>query len=73
MANVGAAPGRPVAMATQEIHYASMAQVVRPSLQGSPVTRDPKKLLSMVAFQALLVPLAWMTNFHRQYHGGARQ
>ncbi len=30
-ANVGAAWGSPVAMATQEIHYVSMAQVVDPS------------------------------------------
>ena len=29
--NAGAARGRPVAMATQETHYASMAQVVEPS------------------------------------------
>ncbi len=60
-------------MATQEYHYASMAQVVEPSPQGSSVSRDPKKLWSMVVFQAPLVPSAWMTNFHRQRQGGARQ
>jgi hypothetical protein len=60
-------------MATQEIHYVSMAQVVEPSPQGSSVMRDPKKLRSMVAFQVPLVPSAWMTNFHRQCQGGARQ
>jgi hypothetical protein len=59
MANVGAAQGRPVAMATQEVHYASMAQVVKLSLQGSSVTRDPKKLQSMVVFQVPVVPSAW--------------
>jgi hypothetical protein len=60
-------------MATQEIHYASMAQVVEPSPQGSLVTRDPKKLWSMVVSQVHLVPLEWMTNFHRQCQGGARE
>jgi hypothetical protein len=55
-ANVGAAWGRPVPMATQEIHYASMAHVVEPSPQGSSIMRDPKKLQRMVAFQAPLVP-----------------
>ncbi len=60
-------------MATQEIHYASMAQVVEPSPQGSSVTRDPKKLRHMVVPQAPLVPSAWMTNFHRQCQGGARE
>jgi hypothetical protein len=60
-------------MATQEIHCASMAQVVEPSLQGCSIMQDPKKLWSMVAFQAPLVPLAWMTNFHRQRQGGARE
>ncbi len=60
-------------MATQEIHYASMAQVVEPSLQGSSVMRDPKKLWIMVVPQVPLVPSAWMTNFHRQRQGGARE
>jgi hypothetical protein len=72
-ANVGAAWGRPVAMATQEIHYASMVEEVKPSPQGSSVTRDPKKLWSMFVPQAPLVPSAWMTNFHRQCQGGARE
>ena len=72
-ANIGAARGRPVTMATQEIHYASMAQVVEPSPQGSSITRDPKKLWSMVVSQVPLVPSAWMTNFHRQRQGGARE
>jgi hypothetical protein len=60
-------------MATQEIHYASMAQVVEPSPQGSSIMRDPKKLQSMVVPQVPLVPSAWMTNFHRQRQGGARE
>jgi hypothetical protein len=60
-------------MAMQEIHFASMAQVVEPSPQGSLMTRDPKKLRSMVVFQAPLVPSAWMTKFHRQCQGGARE
>jgi hypothetical protein len=72
-ANVGASRGQPVTMATQEIHYASMAQVVEPSPQGSSITRDLKKLRSMVVPQAPLVPSAWMTNFHRQCQGGARE
>ena len=60
-------------MATQEIHYASMAKVVEPSPQGSSVMQDPKKLWSMVVSQAPLVPSAWMTNFHRQHQDGARE
>jgi hypothetical protein len=61
------------AMATHEIHYGSMAQVVEPSPQGSSVMQDPKKLWSVVVFQAPLVPSAWMRNFHRQHQGGARE
>jgi hypothetical protein len=71
MANAGAARGQPVVMATQEIHYASMAQVVEPSSTDSLVTREPKKLQSTVDCQALFVPSVWMTNFHRQRLGRA--
>ncbi len=60
-------------MAAQEIHYASMAQGVEVSLQASSLTRDTKKLRSIVAFQAPVVPSAWMANYHRQHQGGARQ
>jgi hypothetical protein len=60
-------------MATQENHYASMAQVIEPSPQGSSIMRDPKKLQSMVVPQVPLVPSAWMTNFHRQRQNGARE
>jgi hypothetical protein len=60
-------------MATQEIHYVSIAQGFEPFPQGSSVTWDPKKLRSMVVPQAPLVPTAWMTNFHRQRQGGARE
>ena len=72
-ANVRAAQGRPVAMAAQEIHYASMAQVVEVSPQASSLTRDTKKLQSIVVFQAPVVPSAWMANYYRQHQGGARQ
>ena len=72
MVNAGATRGRPVAMATQETHYASMAQVVEPSSLDSIVTREPKKLRSTVAPQARIAPSVWMTGFHRQQLGGAR-
>jgi hypothetical protein len=60
-------------MATQEIHYASMAQVVEVSPQASKLTRDTKKLWSITVFQAPVVPSAWMANYHHQRQGGARQ
>jgi hypothetical protein len=60
-------------MAAQEIHYASMAQVVEVSPQVSSLTRDTKKLRSIVVFQAPVVPSAWMANYQRQRQGGARQ
>ncbi len=60
-------------MAAQEIHYASMAQVVEVSPQASSLTRDTKKLQGIAVFQAPVVPLAWMANYHRQRQGGARQ
>ena len=60
-------------MAAQEIHYASMAQVVEASSEASKLTRDTKKLRSIVVFQAPVVPSAWMANYHRQRQGGARQ
>ena len=60
-------------MATQEIHYASMAQVVEVSPQASELTRDTKKLRSITAFPEQVVPLAWMANYHHQHQGGARQ
>ncbi len=61
-----------MAMATQEIHYASMAQVVEPSSTDSVILREPKKLRSMAGLQAHLVPEVWMTEYHRQWPGGAR-
>jgi hypothetical protein len=70
MANAGAARGRPVAMATQEIHYASMAQVFEPSLTDSMIMRELKKLWSMVASQVHIAPLVWMTEYHCQQLGG---
>ncbi len=73
IANVGAARGQPGAMAAQEIHYASMAQVVEVSPQASSLTWDTKKLWSIAIFQAPVVPLAWMANYHHQRLGGARQ
>ncbi len=72
-ANVGAAQGRPVAMAAQEIHYASMAQVVEVSPQARELTRETKKPRSITVFQAQVVPSAWMANYHHQRQGGARQ
>jgi hypothetical protein len=59
-------------MAAQEIHYASMAQVVEPSSLDSIVMRESKKLWSMVASQARIAPSVWMTEYHRQQLGGAR-
>ncbi len=52
MANAGAARGRPVAMATQETHYASMAQVAKPSLTDSMIKQEPKKLLEHVGISS---------------------
>ncbi len=60
-------------MAAQEIHYASMAQVVEASPEASELTRDTKKLQSITASPEQVVPLAWMANYHRQRQGGARQ
>jgi hypothetical protein len=60
-------------MAAQEIHYASIAQVVEVSLQASSLTRDTNKLRSIVVIQAPVVPSAWMANYHRQRQGKARQ
>ena len=60
-------------MAAQEIHYASMAQVVEASPEASELTRDTKKLQSIVALQAPVVPSARMANYHRQRQGGARE
>jgi hypothetical protein len=67
------ARGRPVAMVAQEVHYASMGQVVEVSPQASSLTRDTKKLRSIVIFQAPVVPSAWMANYHHQRQGVARQ
>jgi hypothetical protein len=60
-------------MAAQEIHYASMAQVVEVSPQASKFTQDIKKLRSITVFQAQVVLLAWMANYHHQRQGGARE
>ena len=60
-------------MAAQEIHYASMAQVVEVSPQASKLTRDTKKLRSITASPEQVVPSAWMANYHRHRQGGARQ
>ncbi len=46
-------------MAAQEIHYASMAQVVEVSPQASELTRDTKKPRSITAFPEQVVPSAW--------------
>ncbi len=59
-------------MATQEIHYASMAQVVDTSSVDSAIMQDPKKLPSMEASSARLALSVWMTNFRRSWLGGAR-
>lgn len=71
MANAGTARGRPVAMAIQEIHYMSMAQVVEPSLTDSMIMREPKKLWSMVESQVHIAPSVWMREYHHQQLGGA--
>jgi hypothetical protein len=62
-----------VAMATQEIHYASMAQELGPLLVDTSVTWDSKKLRSMVPSQARIAMPARMTNFHRNWLGSACQ
>ncbi len=59
-------------MATQAIHYATMAQVVEPLLTDLMIMREPKKLWSMVAYQVHIAPLDWMTEYHYQQLGGAQ-
>jgi hypothetical protein len=44
-------------MAAQEIHYASMAQVVEVSPQASSLTRDTKKLRSIVVISCAGSPI----------------
>jgi hypothetical protein len=70
MANAGAARGRPVAMATQEIHYASMAQLVESSLMLSVIVRESMQLWLTTVSQAHFAWSVWMTNFHRHQQGG---
>jgi hypothetical protein len=61
-----------VAMAAQETHYVSMAQVVEPSSQNSIVTWESKKLWSTVASQVRIAPSVRMTGYHHQQLGEAR-
>ncbi len=71
MANAGIAIGRPVVIATLEIHYVITAQVVEPSLTDSVIMQEPKKLWSTVASQAHIAPSVWMTEYLHQELGGA--
>ncbi len=59
-------------MATQEIHYKNMAQVVELLSMDLVIIQEPKNLRSMAASQAYLAPLVWMTNFHHHQQVGAR-
>jgi hypothetical protein len=72
-ANAGATRGHPVAMATQETHYASMVQLVESSLALMAIERESKRLRLRTASDALFIPSVWMMNFHRQQLGGARE
>jgi hypothetical protein len=58
----GAARGCPVAMATHETHYASMAQLVECSLGLTTIERESKRLQLRMATDALFVPSVWMTS-----------
>ncbi len=60
-------------MATQETHYASMAQLVESSLVLTAIERESKRLQLRRASHARFVPSVWMTNFHCQKLGGARE
>jgi hypothetical protein len=61
-----------VVMTTQEIHYASMAQVVETSSLNLSLPQEPKKLWHTVADQARIAPSVWMTEYHHQQLGRAR-
>ncbi len=67
----GAASGRPAAMATQETHYVSMAQLVESSPVLTAIKRESKRLQLRTASHARFIPLVWMTNLHHQQQGGA--
>jgi hypothetical protein len=71
-AKAGATQGKSAAMATQEIHYASMAQVVEPLLMDLVITQESKKLQSMTESQVCIAMSAWMTNYHRNQQGWVR-
>jgi hypothetical protein len=60
-------------MATQETHYTSMAQLVESSLALMAIKRESKRLWLRTASDVLFVPSVWMTNFHHQKLGGARE
>ncbi len=58
-------------MATQETHYASMAQLVESSPALMAIEWESKRLRLRTASDVLFVPSVWMTNFHHQQLGGA--
>jgi hypothetical protein len=68
--NAGAARGKPVAMAAQENHCASMAQLVESSMMLSAIKWESKKLWLMMVSQVRFAQSVWMTNFHPQQGGG---
>jgi hypothetical protein len=69
MVNTGAARDRPVAMATQEIHFASMAQLVESSPMLLVIKWKSNRLRLMTVSQACFTRLVWMTNFHHHQQG----
>jgi hypothetical protein len=60
-------------MATQDTHYTSMAQLVESSPVLTAIERESKRLCLRTASHAHFVSSVWMTNFHRQKLGGARE
>ncbi len=60
-------------MATQETHYASMAQLVESSPVLTAIEQESKRIRLRMASHARFVPSVWMTNFHCQTLGGARE
>jgi hypothetical protein len=60
-------------MATQETHYASMAQLVESSMALTAIERESKRLRLRTASDVLFVPSVWMKNFHHQKLGGAHE
>ncbi len=72
MANAGAARGRPGVMATQEIHYVSMAQLVESSPMLMAIKWESKRLQLMMVSQARFAWSVWMTNFHHHRQCGGR-